>query len=231
MPYRDSQIQGAPTALQKPYGRAWLRAQGIVKDYYLARTKQAVKMRFPDFAPPDALGAIGDERLIDRSAGPQVAIPETDAQYAARLKNAWGIWYWGGTAFGMLTALAEQGYSAVLIQQNGVRWSLDGGGNLVIVNGPAFNFPAPNLWSTFIVLIYDVPSSWTDIENPPTSSSAPTANEIARLVRIINLWRPGHMTCAGLRVRLSGRIWGYPIGNVWGSGTWGGSVTTFAVPP
>lgn len=231
MPYRVRQIQTAPTALQKAYGRAWLRASGLVKDFYLERAKQAVKLRFPSYATPDALGAIGDERLIDRAVGPQLSVPETDGEYSARLRNAWGIWYWGGTAFGMLTALAAQGYTgAVLIQQNGVRWSLSGGA-LVIVNGPAFNFPAPNLWSTFLVLLPTVPSSWTDIVNPPTPTSSPDANEIARLIRIINLWRPGHMTCAGLRVVISGRVWGHPVSNVWGTGTWGGVITNFDVPP
>jgi hypothetical protein len=227
VPYSSFQIQRSPTALQRPYGRSWMRAHGGLKDYYLGQAKQAVQQRFPSLATTDALGALGSERLIDRGAGPQVASPETDAAYAERLRTAWDLWYWGGTAYGLLTALAAQGYSPVIICQNGQRHTVSGG-VLSTVSGTPWTFDPPNLWNTFLVLFPTPPSSWTNIQNPPTSSSAPTADEVARLVRTINLWKPAHAICAGIQVVTSGRIWGY--GWSWGSGVWGGATTVFPVP-
>jgi hypothetical protein len=228
MSYRQYQPGLMPTSLQDPYGQSFQRAQGIVKDYLLQLTRQATQLRFPDFASSDALGAIGDERLIDRGAGPQLVTQETDAAYAARLKAAWDIWYWAGTAFGMLTALAVQGYSPTIVQQNGRRFNLDMSGNLVITDGLPWTFPAPNLWNTFLVIFTTVPASWTNIQNPPTALSAPTIDEVERIVRIINLWRPAHMICAGLQAVISGAIWG--IGT-WGTPRkWGGSSVVFPVP-
>ena len=230
MGYAQYQPQLQPTTLLDPVGQAFMRAQGIVKDYFLQLTRQATQLRFPGFASADALGAIGGERLIDQGGGPQLISPETAIAYAARLINAWAIWYWAGTAFGMLTALAVQGYAPEIIQQNGLRFTLSGG-SLVITVGAPWSFPPPNLWNTFLVYFATPPSSWTSIVNPPTPTSAPTADEIARLVRIINLWRPAHMICAGIEVLTSGLIWGEP-GLTWGAGgkVWGGAKTTFAVP-
>jgi hypothetical protein len=238
MPYSDYSVVLNPTALRSPYGAAFARALGIVKDHYMTRVRVGTKLRFPDYATPEALGAIGDERLIDRSADTLMSTSETDAQYAARLKSTWKDgWYWGGTAFGMLRALAFQGYSTAnsagptIIQQNGIWWTLDGSGNLVITVMPAWSFAPPNLWSTFLVMFASPPAPWSSISNPPTPSSIPSADEIAKLVRIINLWRPGHMTCAGIQVVQSGKVWGFPASNTWGTGTWGGTTTIFPVPP
>lgn len=231
MPYASYQPALQPTAIQDPVGQAFMRAQGIVKDYLLERARQAVQMRFPTFASSDALGATGSERLIDRGEGPQLLSPESDGDYAARLIDAWNIWYWGGTAYGMLKALAVQGYTPSIVQQNGLRFNLDGSGNLVIVVGPPWRFPSPNLWNTFLVIFTTVPSSWIDIHNPPTSTSSPSDNELARIARIINLWRPAHMICAGLEVVTSGVVWGFPSSRKWGDGSvWGGTATTFPVP-
>lgn len=231
MSYRQYQAAIQPTSLQDPQSQAFMRAQGVVKDYLLNLIRQGVMLRFPSHASSDSLGAIGDERSIDRGAGPQLVSPETDAAYAIRLIDAWDIWSWAGTAFGMLTALAVQGYTPSIVQQNGVRFSLDGGGALIVENGPAWPFPPPDLWNTFLVIFTDIPSSWTDIHNPATPTSSPSDNEIARIVRIINLWRPGHMICAGLEVVTSGGIWGFPLSKTWGDGhLWGGTTTTFTVP-
>lgn len=228
MSYASYQAAIQPTFLKDPAGQAFMRAQGLVKDFLFSRLKQGVLFRFPGYASDDALGAIGDERLIDKGTSPQLATPETDAAYAQRLINAWAIWALAGTAWGMLNAFLAQGYRPTIIQQNGLRFNLDGSNNLVVVVGAPWTFAPPNLWNTFLVLLPTVPSSWTNIHNPATDTSAPSANEIARLVRIINLWRPGHMICAGLQVITSGSIWGY--GN-WGSPrTWGGTTTVFPVP-
>lgn len=219
MGYRNFQPAIQPTALQDPYGQAWMRAQGIVKDYLLDLARHATQLRFPSFASPDALGAIGSERLIDKGTSPQLGTPETDAAYAVRLKNAWSIWSLAGTAWGLLTAFKAQGYAPTLVQQNGLQFTLDGGGNVVITVGAPLAVP---IWNMFEVWFPTVPSSWTDIHNPPTLTSAPSITELRRLRRIINLWKPAHMFCIGIGVLVSGHIWGEPnllwgeMGAEWG---------------
>jgi len=217
----------AQTPLQDPYGQAFLRAFGLVKDAYALQARVATSYRFPDFAPPDALAAIGAERLIDQGNDPQLATPETSAAYAARLKDAWNIWLKGGPAWGMLIALAAQGYTgAHVLQQNGIDFSLSGG-NLVMTTVPVFRPGDP--FSRFLVYFPTAPSSWTNIANPPTSSTLPSLGELRKLRRIIALWKPACALCYGIGVVTSGgpASWGQ-VGAQWGTGHWGGSITWFS---
>ena len=240
MSYRVAQVQAAPPWLQGPYGQAWNRGLGIVKDHLAYLARQAVKLRFPDvgLSSPDAIAALGRERLVDQGVDELTGANESLSDYAARVKGVWGadgtrgqppaegVWYWGGTAFGMLKALDEQGYGqAKLWQQNGRLWYLNSGA-IDWLDGAATNWP---VWNSFYVVFESAPASWTDIVNPPTDSSVPSAAEVAKLVRIINLWRPAHMLCKGILV-ITGRVWGYP-GQLWGTGVWGGSTVVFDVPP
>lgn len=227
MSYAKYEPSLVPTPLQDPYGQAFLRAMGLQKDSYVFQAKQAVGYRFPDFAPPDALSAIGRERLIDQGIDPQLSPSETSAAYAARLKDAWNIWLKGGTAWGMLIALAAQGYTgAHVLQQNGLDFSLSGG-NLVITTVPIFRSGDP--FSRFLVYFPSPPSSWTNIVNPPTPSSAPTLQELRKLRRIINLWKPACALCYAIGVVTSGApaYWGQN-GAQWGTGHWGGGITWFS---
>lgn len=233
-----------PTALRGPYGQAYARALGIVKDYYAMQARQAVQQRFPQYAAPDALGAIGVERNIDQGNDAQLVTNETNAAYAARLKDAWNIWLKGGTAWGMLLALAAQGYtSAVIVQQNGLQFTLSGSNVVITARAPLTlqtrlpkwgqgfwgqgQWGGSTPWNLFLVYFPSVPSSWTNIQNPPTASSSPSLTEIQKLRRIINLWKPAWAFCAGIGVVISGSpgFWGT---GAWGTGTWGGNVVWFS---
>jgi hypothetical protein len=139
----------APTFLLQPAGIAFEGGLGDAKDALADRIKLAVLARFPNYAPPDALQALGIERNLPR--GPS----ETDATYAARLVNAWSTWPWAGTPYGLLQALKSAGYANVIITQ--VRrnyFSLDPNGNLVITSESGFSWtmdpsctPALSVWS------------------------------------------------------------------------------------
>ncbi len=76
-----------------------------------------------------------------------------------------------------------------------------------------------------------LPASWTDIQNPPTSTSAPSLNEINMIKQIVQRWRNAEATFMGIYVLTSGLMWGYPIDQVWGAstGNWGGT-TVFYEP-
>src|SRR5262249_2394073 len=74
---------------------------------------------FPDYAPADALPALQDEYGILRGVdGPA---PESAADYATRLKNAFVVWKYAGSPLGLLLALYFLGYenNVSLVQQNG----------------------------------------------------------------------------------------------------------------
>src|ERR1700738_4524064 len=92
--YQDFQKAISPTALLQPQGAAFEAAQSSVKDALLERCIQAVKAKYPNVAPADALAIVGADRLTPRGPG------ESDSAYAARLLNAWNVWPWAGTAYG-----------------------------------------------------------------------------------------------------------------------------------
>ena len=107
--------------LNRPQGKAFLAAHGVVLDDLVDRVKQAVKVRFPGLAPSDALGPLANERLLDR--GPS----ETNESFATRLQKAWNVWPFVGTATGLLIALHFAGFTdAVLVQQNGLAYKITG---------------------------------------------------------------------------------------------------------
>lgn len=107
--------------LQGPNAQAWQGAWGLLLDDQIDRIKQSVKARFPDYAPSDALPAIGDERQLDR--GPF----ESDTSYIGRLKKAWDVWPFAGTPTGLMVALYYGGFTnVVLVQQNGLYYTFEG---------------------------------------------------------------------------------------------------------
>ncbi len=253
MTYAEWQAELTYTVLLNPQGNSYSRAVGIIKDYYTLRAKLGVNLRFPfwdDADQPnaaDALGALGQERLVEQGNDTTTGVTESRTFYASRLQKAWGhdgirghapdtfhsVWYWGGTALGMLKAFGNLGYRPTIIQQNGLYWSRDMSNNLVVVdNPPLTGWP---YWNSFLVLFPTTPPSWTSPAVPATSGSIPDENEINRLIRLVNLWKPAHMKCLGIQINVSGRVWGYPPAGsggapVWGTGTWGGSILRWPVP-
>jgi hypothetical protein len=122
--YQDYQAKISPTALLRPNGAAFEAAFGSVKDAQLDRDIAAVKAKYPNIAPSDALNIIGADRGMPRGQS------EGDAAYAARLVNTWNTWPWAGTAYGLLQAFWATGYQNVaLAQPNGGKvFFLDQGG-------------------------------------------------------------------------------------------------------
>lgn len=83
--------------------------------------------------------------------------------------------------------------------------------------------------SRFAVVITTAPADWTSVVNPPTSSSAPSLNEVNLIRQIIQRWRNAEATCVGIYARLTGKLWGIPASQVWGAatGNWGGTSVVF----
>lgn len=140
--FQDYQQQLHPTWLQDPAGLAWGASFGAAKDVLLGNAQLAVKCQIIatptqlPFGPDDSLALNGADRQIDRGQG------ESSSAYSARVLNAWNIWPFAGTAFGLLKALSDAGYPNVwIVQQLGQAYTLafDGSGNATLGIGV-------NLW-------------------------------------------------------------------------------------
>lgn len=219
----------ATTQLQQPYGNALEMALAAAKDYAADRIRLALKAKLPGLAPPDALSQIGIERGMPQGQS------ETSAAYAARLINAWNMWPWAGTPYGMLQVFFRTGYTNVVLAQprGGKLFSLDVNGNLVtsLASPPTWTptYTTDPFWSRFdVVFPAPLPASWGGGSTVPASNSA----ESNFIRSIINSWKPGHATCNRIVIVTSGKIWGYPTTQVWGAGTgnWGSSTTTVWTP-
>lgn len=94
--------------------------------------------------------------------------------------------------------------------------------------------PAGNPWVSFdgktdlcnrfmVVFGGILPPHWTDIQDPPTLTSAPSISEINTMKAIVNQWRNAEAIFLGIAVLAgAGYTWGYPPGTKWGSGLkWG----------
>lgn len=98
--------------------------------------------------------------------------------------------------------------------------AVDGQGAPTIPGGAAVGAggdadPTGSFWSRFAVIFDNPPVAWTGIANPPLSTSAPTAGEIAIIRRIIAKFKPARSTCAGIIVAtnsgLSRMCVGWPL--------------------
>jgi hypothetical protein len=99
-PYEPYMEELAPPWLLRPLGKAFLRALGRFLDVEgVDRLKQAVKARFLETCPDDALDRLGRDRLLPRFP------TETTAAYRQRLLAAWDIWLFAGTEAGLLQML------------------------------------------------------------------------------------------------------------------------------
>lgn len=211
--------ENSPGWLLRPRGAAWLSAVGVLKDGELERLKAAIKLRFATKAPPDGLARLGEDRVIER--GPT----DTDATYAARLVDAWNSWKFGGTPFGLLTALREAGFGGDpaypgprLEIVNGHQFHLDLAGELVdtpLRSGLWSCHATRTHWASFCLY-------WPVVSNP--FAPAVPANDDPRLEplrRIVRNWKPAHAQCSGIFLEVSGESWGWPVANAPGGGDTG----------
>ena len=105
--YLDSTAAGAPRWLTKGAGGDWLRAVGVTLDAVVETARQGVKLRFPSFAPPDALAAIGEERLEARATA---LVYEDDVAFGERLRTAWSRRKFSGTKTGLVAIFEVFGF-------------------------------------------------------------------------------------------------------------------------
>lgn len=302
MGYKDYQPAIQPGFLRGPYGTAWGKALGVIKDYFSDLVKQGIQQRWAGLAQAEALAMIGAERGI-----PQGPLESTQT-YVDSLLAAWQEWELAGTPWAILALVNFLGYPDVyVVCQNGLvygpagdvelpdpnagtpgvppavtklsqKWTFAVGSKFFESQGPAYEqalsartwrsywlpatvyastdlveanppngcwyentgvggasgstypvFPllpgtsvvdGPNtwlnvgttaakpigqsqgtvrydFWSIYQLVFDPPPPTWTNVQNPPTPTSAPSVFEIAALAQVISSFGAAHATCAG----------------------------------
>lgn len=216
----------SPGWLLERFGARWADAFGNAKDWVVAGAKDAVKAKLPRIAPFDALDDIASERMLERGA------TETEAQFRARLVDAWSVWPWAGTAYGVLTALKIAGWDRVILAQERRRmFQLDAAGNLVITTltaGWEADPGADTSWALFDVIFDNVAFNYW-----PGGPPAEDSQDAITIKRVIRTWKAGHAQTGRIIILTAGRLWGYPLGSTWATwngGTWGGNTATYWTP-
>lgn len=240
MGYREYQPSVAPPWLRGTNGTDWLESSGQLKDDELARLKEAVKARMPGSGTADALPYIGEER-----GGLERKIGESDADYRVRLADAWSVWPYAGTAYGLLLALDAIGYTSTngnpaIVTESGLGFTMYGAFAVEQLSPDLRRGTVPYWWTTsettfhsrFAVLFraIELPSTWTDIQASPSASTHPTDTEVDQIKRVIRRWKRATQTCLGIYVGKTGNMWGWPTSLQYGPGDdWGGSVVHWSV--
>jgi hypothetical protein len=210
--YVDLYAAKMPYWLYGPQGEAWATAWGTLLDGIHDAAVQAVKCRMPLIAPADAVPVIANERNFDR-------VPrETIAQFRERVHNAWEAWRWAGTDKGIVDQLELTGLSAVVVRNNQWVWDSNSGN-------------VANYWARFWVVVSAPQWSPDDTWGSGTwgdgglwgFDATVTDADIKYVNKTIVKWKHAPTQCVHAIVVMDGGLWGYPIDDTWGSGTWGGS--------
>jgi len=162
------------------WGQKWTTAVGIEAD--ASAQAGRVALRAPwlghEDSPNDALIPAGAERRMPRYS------VETDAEYRARLLNAWIAYRYAGSAQAITGQLEAFGF-------------LDAS----VISAIELGEPAhSDWWSRFWVIIPIGAHSY--------SGSIP-AEDQAAIIALIKKWKPAQWTCGSVTFILSGYLWDY----------------------
>lgn len=215
MDYDDHQTTYAPSWLQDPSGWLWNKVLGTMKNGVAYAAREAVKMRFADTAPLDALSALLEDRGLDP------AWREDARSVRARIKAAWETWQLGGTKAGIARALELAGYTNYEIREQ------PQDGTLNWWEFEVWVFP-PFAWAD----TYDSDGRWDDAgvwnDGGSWAEDLP-APDLSRLRLVVRKWKGTHARCRSIVVVHRGVTWDAdaPPGQ-WdddASATWGDDVS------
>lgn len=190
--------------LNGPIGNALITPMTTMINGLASWATNGVWARFPDLAPPDALGYIGNDRNLER--GPA----QTDAGYATQLRKAFDTWRVAGNASTVLRQLAayftgiaspplravsdssiwhEYDYVTDAVTKTivGTNWTWDG-------------FTGTRWWRGWVVIdssvapwaidLWAADEFWGD---GGTWGSTASYDEVISILRVVNKWKPAHV--------------------------------------
>lgn len=96
-----------PPRILRSWGGVWTNVVALLFDAMAESARQAVKVRFPSMAPPDALREIGFERQEARATA---FVYEDDVAFAERLRTAWSRRTFSGTKTGLVAIFGVFGF-------------------------------------------------------------------------------------------------------------------------
>lgn len=211
--FRTAFYRLVPKWLSSGDGEKVLYSVGLVLDAFAERARLGVLARFPTYAPPDALAALGRDRGFFRG------LQDTDASYAERMRPHLDFWPRVGSGFPILEQL--QAYLGeptrvrivtnhstwYTIEADGSRsedqqlegdWDWDG------------NTTGAPYWQRFWVIIYPPPELWIPLDPygslPPygeidgTWGSTATAEQVQTVREIVRKYKPAHARCVNIIV-------------------------------
>jgi hypothetical protein len=182
----EYQLSFAPPWLLRTWGARFLSILGNAKGHTADMCKAAVKARFVDIGPDDALPYQGADRVVIR------APDETDAAYRARLLESWSTWGDCGKEAGFIDLLAVAGITAVLVEDQDVDGAL-------------------GHWARFYLYVEE-PNDFTaapevggfTLGDGTTLGVGPRAIvDYAR--NVVRLFKPAHTRCLGIAVSIAGQ--------------------------
>lgn len=182
----DYQLAHAPPWLLGPWGEKLMRLLGQAKEDQSERTKLAVKARFIDLAPPDAIPDLGKDRVMLRAPG------EADDAYRERLARAFDIWPTAGTETGLLELFRVAGATNVTITEDqDVAGALGHWARFSIYVAEPHPFTRPARWGFFK---FGDGTRWGFGDG--------AAIDYAR--NVVRRWKPAHTRCVGIGVTWAG---------------------------
>lgn len=214
MPFRDSILEISPPFLVEEGGTAEAiqYATGLMLDAHSQWATEGVKAAMPGYGTPTALYLIGRDMQIDR--GPN----ETDAHYIGRLQRAVDSHRVRGSGPELLKQLlawfSPRTDVPLRIVSNSAVWhSINTTTEVVTKTVVGTNWTwdtfTPTRWWRGWVIINSTIGPWApdgvwgdpgDFGDGGTWGSTATLGEVAQIRRIVDKWKPAHITCMNIIV-------------------------------
>jgi hypothetical protein len=86
---------------------------------------------------------------------------------------------------------------------NGITWMAYGSAEGEPV-GQSQGYALTDYWAAYLVVMSPIPSTWTNIQNPPTPTSSPSVFEILAIVSLLSSFNAGYAVCCGVLAPFSG---------------------------
>lgn len=233
--FRDSAWNLSPPRLRTDVAAKMVYALfALPFDAMAQAATEAVRARFPDLAPEDALPYLGRDRGIAR--GPK----EPSTSYRARLLLWLDTWRGAGVGRTLLDQLAAYVLPATcrmrLITQAGLVYTREADGTFSIARaGGTWNWDGDaSSWARFVVVIYPGADLWT--EGPTWGDAAlwgggwgspgytwgttATPEQVAGIRAIVRDWKPAASLCESIIVAFDPASFDAAMTN-WPDGLWG----------